>query len=271
MILSVHQNITAFPNQTATITKSEDSNSFNSFDQAIRGLNPHATLSDLRIKMDSSTNWLNLSITMSLSGVAERHGDISAVDISWKAFNVSADLKGGSLSYNLIGKKYFRPVYEYYANASRYVGIPNATITGVSFFINETQSISAEEATNSAGNATLLDFRSLSPSLEQWTRTYNLSNDTTTWRYIPAPLLTDSIKIQEGNHMKQIFSHYNYSAEIVVPGLARASGNTVLADVGSGLKEWIMAGIVVLAIVSAAAAQILFRTRKKKLARTGRK
>jgi hypothetical protein len=208
---------------------------------------------------------------MNLLGVSERHGDVSAVNMSWKAFNVASDLRSGNLSYNGIGKRYFRPVYEFYTNASKYVGRPNATITGVSFFMNETQAISGEEATNRVGNVTLLDFRSLSPALEQWVRTYNLSNDTTTWQYAPAPLLADSIKIQEGNNTKQFFSRYGYSAEIVAPGLARASGNTLIVDVGSGLTEWIMAGIVVLAIVSAIAAQILFRRRKKKLARMGRR
>jgi hypothetical protein len=208
---------------------------------------------------------------MSLSGVSERHGDVSAVNMSWKAFNVSPDLPSGNLSYNVIGKKYFRPVYEFYTNASKYVGRPNATITGVSFFMNETQAISGEEATNRIGNVTLLDFRSLSPELDQWARTYNLSNDTTRWRYSPAPLLADSIKFQEGNNTKQLLARYGYSAEIIAPGLARVNGNILLVDVGSGLAEWIMAGIVALAVVSAIAAQILFRRRKKKLARMGRK
>lgn len=47
-----------------------------------------------------------------------------------------------------------------------------------------------------------------------------------------------------------------------MPGLGRATGNTVLVDVGAGQKEWIMAGIVVLAIVFAVAAQLLFRAQE---------
>jgi hypothetical protein len=271
MILSVYQNITRLPSQTATITNSNDPNAFNSFKQAINAINPSATLSDLTIRLDSSTNWLNLSIAMRLSGVAGRHGDVSAVNMSWKAFKVSADLQSGDLGYNLIGKRYFRPVYEYYANASKYVSSPYTTITGVSFFTNKTETVSGEKAISGAGNATLLDFRCLRPSLEQWARTYSLSNNTTTWRYSPPALLADSIKILEGNRTKQILSRYGYSAEIVVPGLARASGDTLLMDVGSGLQEWLMAGVVFLAIAFALVAQVLFRTKKKKLWRMGRK
>jgi len=271
MVLSVYQNVTAFPNQSATITKAVDSNTFNSFSEAIRGLDPNVTLSDLTVKLDSSTSWLNVSLTMSLASVAQTHGDLSVVDISWRSFNVSEDLRTGNLSYNLIGKRYFRPVYEYYVNASEYVGRPNATITGVSFFVNDTQSLSGGQAADSVGNATLLDFRSLSASLEHWERTYSLSNDTTSWRYTPPPLIADSIKVQMGNSTKQFLSRYNYTAEIVAPGLAEASGNTVLVDVGSGLKEWVMAGAVVLALACAVCVEMFFRSRKKKMARIRRK
>jgi hypothetical protein len=269
MVLSVYQNMTAFPKQIATVTKSDVS--FNSFSEAIRVLNPSVTLSDLTINLSSATNWLNLSITMTVPGVAERHGDVSSLNMSWKAFNVPADLQTGNLTYNQIGKRYFRPVYVYYANASRFVSRPNATITGVSFFVNDTQAVSATTATNSAGNATILDFRPLSLTVDRWTRTYNLSNNTTTWRYNPSPLIANSIKIQQGNNTKQLVSRYNYNAEVIVSGLARANGDMLQVDVGGGVREWVMAGIVVLAIVAAVAVHILFRSRKKKLAKMGRR
>jgi len=271
IVLSVHQNITVLPSQTSVISGTQDAATLSNFSEAIRKLNPNATLSDLSLQLNSSSSWLNLTVTMSLSGIIERHGDISTVNTTWKAFDISTDLRAGNLSYNLIGRKYLRPVFEYYTNASMHVGRPNATITGVSFLIGGNQSISGIEATNRVGNASLLDFRPLTPPLEKWTRTYHLSNDTTTWRYTPVPLLADSIRIQESNVTRQITSNYGYGAEIIVPGLGRATGNTVLVDVGTGQKEWIMTGIVVLAVVFAVAAQLLFRARKKQLARMRRR
>jgi hypothetical protein len=271
MVLSVHQNITVLPSQTSVISGTQDAGTLGNFSEAIRKLNPNAILSDLSLQLNSSNDWLNLTITMSLSGIIERRGDMSTVNMTWKAFDISADLRAGNLSYNLIGKKYLRPVFEYYTNASMHVGRPNATITGVSFLIGGNQSISGIEATNRVANASLLDFRPLSHPVEKWTRTYHLSNNTTTWRYAPIPLLADSIRIQELNVTRHITSDYGYSAEIIVPGLGRATGDTVLVDVGAGQKEWIMAGIVVLAVVFAVAAQLLFRARKKKLARMRRR
>jgi hypothetical protein len=270
MVLTLHQNITALPTQTSTITKS-NSDSFAGFSQALRARDSNATLTDLQINVASTPNLLNLTITLAVSGVAQRRGDVSTVDMAWKAFNVTADLQSGNLSYNLIGKKYFLPIYAFYANASKYIGSPNATITGISFLFNQTQAVSADQALEIAGKSTLLDFKPLDVSLDHWTTSYNLSNDTTTWRYSPTPLLADSIKIQQGNQTKLLSAQYGYSAEIIASGLARANGNTLLIDVGSGVSEWIMAGIVIIGIVSAVAVQILFRNRKKKSARLGRR
>ena len=268
MSLSFYQNVTAFPRQVTTITKSDAS--FNSFSQAIKALVKNATISDLAINLNSVDNWLNLSISLSVSGVTERDGDVSSVIMSWKAFNVPADLQTGNLTYNLVGRRYFRPVYLYYASVSQFVSRPNATITGVSFFVNDTESVSATTATNNAGNLTVLDFRPLSLSLDRWGRVYNLSNNTTTWRYTPPPLIANSIRIRQGNNTKQFVSRYSYNAQVIVPGLARAAGDTLQVDVSGGGKEWVMAGIVMLAIISALATQILFRS-KKRLSRMGRK
>ena len=268
MSLFFYQNVTTFPKQVTTITRSDVS--FNSFSQAIKALVKNATVSDLTINLNSVNNWLNLSITLSVSGAAERHGDVSSVIMSWKAFNVPADLQTGNLTYNFVGRRYFRPVYLYYASVSQFVSRPNATITGVSFFVNDTESVSATTATNNAGNVTLLDFRPLSLSLDRWARAYNLLNNTTTWRYTPPPLIANSIRIKQGNNTKQFVSRYSYDAEIIVPGLARAAGDTLQVDVSGGGKEWVMAGIVMLAIISVVVTQILFRS-KKRLDRIGRK
>ncbi len=270
MALSFHQNMTEFPNQTSSLNPSRDSNQSSTFTEAIRKVNPAATLSNLTLIVNSTKNWLNLTASMTISGVTERRGDILAVNTTWKAFNISTDLRAGNLSYNSVGNRYLRPVVDFYVNASKFENNPNATIKAVTFFVNGTQSVAGETAANHVGNFTVLDFRSLSIPLEQWTRTYNLSTHTTTWSYAPLPLLSASVRAERLNVSFEIFSDYAYSAEITVPGLARATGNTLIVDVGTGQNEWVMAGIVVLAIVLAAATQVLFRA-KKKAAKLGRR
>ena len=263
MVLSLHQNMTEFPNQTSSLTMSRDSNLSMAFTEALRKANPTASISDLVLTVNSTKTWLNLTATMSISGVYERRGDTSSVSTTWKAFNISADLRSGNFSYNAVGRRYLRPVIDFYVNASKFENKPNATIQAVTFFVNGTQSVAGEVAANQVGNATVLDFRSLAVTLEQWRRTYDLANNTTTWRYTPMVPLAASVKATRFNRTLEIFSDYSYNAEVSVPGLARAAGNTLLIDVGTGQKEWIMAGIVVLAIGLALATQLMFRARKK--------
>lgn len=267
--LSLEQNITQLPNQTNTLNLGNDAQLATSFNEALKRTNSTAVLSDLTVDIASKGSSLSITATMTVSGVSDRRGDILAVKMNWKGFNVTSDLRAGNLSYNKLGDRYFRPVVLFYSNASEFVGRPNATITGVTFLINGT-SVGAPAAENYAGNFTTLDFADLNASLEEWERTYSLSNDTTTWRYTPAQHFDFAITSQKQNRTTELFASYGYDAEITVSGLARAQGDTLLVDAGTGQQEWIMTGIVSLTIVLAIVTQLIFNARKKKYVRFGR-
>lgn len=269
LVLSLHQNITQFPNQTNALDMASDAKLSSAFVEGLKKAAPTASPSDLTLKVDSTTTWLNLTAAMTVLGVTERRGDILAIDTAWRAFNVSSDLRAGNLSYNTVGSRYLLLGVKFYSNASEFVGRPNATITGVIFFVDRT-SVSARTAENYVGNFTFLDFRPLEVPLERWGRTYDLSNNTTTWRYSPSARLDLSITVQRLNVTTNIFSSYGYSAEITVSGMARAQGNTLLVDIGTGQKEWIMAGMIVLAIALAIVTQLVFRAKRKKYIKFGR-
>ena len=268
--LYLHQNLTSLPNEVSTIDSASDTNLTPSFSHALQAVYPAANPSGLTVRVDSSSGGLNLTGGMDVSGVSNRTGDIVTSNMTWLPFNVVSDLKAGNLSYNDVGAHYFRPVVADYANVSSFVGRPNATITGVSFYVNGS-AVGAPTAENYVGNFTLLNFASLSPSLDQWNRTYTLSNDTTTWRYPSSTLLNFDMRIQKKNMTTHYIATYDYSAIITIPGIGRAQGNAVLGDVGTGEKEWAMTAIVVIVLVSAVAVQFLLRSRKKKVARFQRK
>ncbi len=267
--LTLEQNITQLPNQTNTLNLANDPQSASSFNEALKKTNSTAVLSDLTMDITSKGSSLTLTTTMTVSGVSDRRGDILTVKMDWKGFNVTSDLRAGNLSYNKLGLRYFRPVVLFYANASRFVARPNATITGVSFLVNRT-SVGPPTAENYAGNFTILDFADLNTPLEQWGRTYSLSNDTTTWRYTPAQHFDFAITTQRQNRTTEFFATYSYDAEIIVSGIARAHADTLLVDAGTGQEEWIMAGIVSLTIILAIVTQLLFRAKKKKYVKFGR-
>jgi hypothetical protein len=270
MVLSLHQNMTNFPNQTSTLNMAQDPSLSSAFAEGVKKVEPKATISDLTLAFNVTGHSLNVTTQMRLTGVSDRRGDIAAVTTTWKAFNVSADLRSGNFSYNRVGSRYLRPIVDYYVNASRFENNPNSTIKGVSFLLNQTQVVPSSVEANTVGNFTVFDFRPLNVSIDKWTRTYSLRNDTTTWRYTPIPLLGAAVKVQEINASRYMFASLGYDAEISVTGLARASGDSVLVDVGTGWEEWVMMGIVVFAIVAAVVIQILYRGRKKAI-RLGRR
>jgi hypothetical protein len=267
--LSLQQNITRLPNQTNILNLANDGQLASAFTDALRKVNSTAAPSNLAVDIASKGTSLSITVGMTLAGLSERRGDILKVDMGWKALNVTADLRAGNLSYNTIGVRYFRPIAVFYSNASRFVGRPNATTTGVSFFVNGT-SVGPPTAENYAGNFTIFDFTALNTLLESWERTYSLSNDTTTWRYHPPQRLNFAITIQRQNRTTEFFATYGYDAEITVSGIARAHGNTLMVDAGTGQEEWIMAGIVAITIVLAIVTQLLFRAKKKKYAKFSR-
>jgi len=259
--LSVHQNMTSFPNETTPLTASPDLQT--ALASALRLKEKSAVLSDLDVTLNSNSNWLNITAGMSISGVSSREGDLSAVNMTWRAFNVSADLRAGNLSYNTIGRVYLRPVVDFYDNASKFVTNPNATIKAVTFFVNGTLSVVGSTAANQVGNFTVLDFRSLGAPLDRWERTYALSNNTTTWRYNPTALLDASIRAQEFNNTYSVFAKYAFGADIVVKGLARTFGDKLLVDIGTGQAESLMSALVIFTVALAVAVHLVYRRSKK--------
>lgn len=263
IVLSFHQNMTQFPEAGVKLDGLTDTSLMSNFTAALRRLDALAEVTQVTVAVASNTTWLNVTASMSVAAVATHEGDMVNATTAWKSFHVDADMRAGNLSYNAVGRRYLRPVFDFYINATRFVGRPNATITGVSFFDNAT-SISGPQAGNEAGNITLFDFRPLNATLDQWTTKYNLENNTTTWRYSPPPMLMSSIKITRGNETSRISANYAYDAEIIVTGLARSKGDYVLLDVGSGQNELIMAAIVILTIAIAAWTQLLYRGKRKR-------
>ena len=268
--LSLVQNVTALPNLVTAVDSGSDSNVSAAFAQALRNVDPSASPSNLNIGLSSTQSGLNLTCAMDVLGVSQRNGDVLSVNMTWLPFAVTSDLRAQNFSFNTVGKRYLSSIVTYYANASRFVGLPNAAITGVTFFVNGI-SVGPPAAQAYVGNFTTLNFSPLNANVEQWNRTYTLNNDTTTWRYFPPASLDFDMRIERKNVTTDYIATYVYDAVISVPGVARAQGAVILVGVGSGQTEWVMAAIVILALVSTVAVQLRYRNRKKRFAKFQRK
>jgi hypothetical protein len=270
MNLSLHQNMTTFPNKVTTLNATSDPTITSAINRAFKDANSSASISTMTIGVSSAPSWLNLTLQMNVGGVTGKIGDIAYANLTWRTFRTLEDFRTDNFSYNTVGSRYFRPVLDFYVNASENEANPNATIQGVTFFVNGTQSVAGITEADQVGNFTLLDFRPLSQPLDKWNQTYSLTNNTSTWRYNPPTILNDSVRVTQANKTFTIFSLYSYNAQIQANGLVQAHGDVLRADVGSGQSEWIMASVVVLAIILALAVQIMFR-RKRKAVRLGRR
>ena len=260
--LSLVQNVTALPNVVTSVDSTSDSNVSAVFAQALRSVNPSATPSNLSIELVATHDDLNLTCTFDVLGVSQRKGDLLNVNMTWLPFIVRSDLRAQNFSFNTIGSRYLRPVVTFYANASRFVGRPNVTITGVTFFVNGT-SVGPPAAQDYLGNFTTLNFGDVSPTVSQWNRTYTLTNNTTTWRYFPSKLLNFDMRIERRNVTLDYIATYGYNVTISVPGVGRTLGSVLLVDVGMGHTELMMAVIVILAIVSTVFVQLRYRSKKR--------
>ena len=270
LMLSLLQNVTALPSVATTIDSASNSNISAAFAKGISNADPSAFPSNLSIGLNSTQRGLNLRCTFDVSGVTQRSGDIVSVNMTWLPFVVRSDLRAESLSFNTIGNRYFRSVVTRYANASRFVGLPNATITGATFFVNGT-SVGPPAAQDYVGNFTTLNFSPLNPDLDQWNRTYTLNNDTTTWRYFPPKSLNFEMRIGQRNVTTVYVATYGYNATISVPGIGRSKGYIIIADAGTGHTEWAMAAIVVLAFLLTIIVQIRYSNSKKRIAKFQRR
>jgi len=268
--LSLVQNVTRLPGMTATVDSTAQSDVSSAFNAAVSKPDPSASASAVNIEISSTAQRLNLTCQADISGVSNRRGDILAVNMSWLGFNVSSDLRVENFSFNTVGNRYMKPVVAYYANASRFLGRPNVNVTGVTFFVNKT-SIAPAPAVDYIGNFTMLDFRSLSPTLDEWNRTYSLTNNTTSWRYSPSTSLNFDMKIERGNITTDFTASYGYNATISVSAVGRQEGHILLLDVGTSGIEWVMTTILILAVVSALGIQLMFRNRKKRTAKFQRR
>jgi hypothetical protein len=237
---------------------------------ALRNVDPSASPSNLGIVLANTQRGLNLTCSFDVSGVTQLNGDILSVNMTWLPFDVSSDVRAQNFSFNTIGSRYFRSVVNHYANASRFVGLPNATITGVTFFVNGT-SVGSPAAEDYVGNFTTLNFGTINPNIAGWIRNYTLTNNTTTWRSFPSKLLNFDMQISRKNSTTDYGATYGYDAAISVSGVGRTQGNAILVDVGTGQTEWAMAAIVILAFISAVVVQLQFRAKKRKLVRFQRK
>jgi len=263
--LQFFQNATTVPSLNGTFTGSAAQDLTSALEGSLRETVSSISVSSLSGELTSKNGWINTTIQFEVTGVSTRKGDLLIVNCSWIPFDVSRDLKYGDLSYNLIGAAYVKAPFESYVDYDR----PplNETIASVTY-VSGLEELSPIVAVDKAGNATLLDFSSLSRSIEEWKREYNVTKGSTTWTYNPGPSvdLTMTVVPREG---AQSVSHafYRYNATISVNGLAQAQANALSMEVSGAFQPLLMLAVILAAFAVAVATSWSYRSQRKRMIR----
>lgn len=280
--LHFYQNITGFSlvNQTAwfnvtgtaptfngTLSSLELQNVTREVSEAVEALLDQASVSDLQFELVISERWVNVTASFVVSGAVTREGDLTKADLSWKAFNLTRDLKAGNVSYNQYSRTYLGPLVSEIINQTRNTPNNFTFVTSTIFLSN--QSVSGETTLDRVGNTALLDFSTLSSQLSLWNRKYDLGNHQTTWAFDPGSILDLNIRTQvkPGNVTYHFVVNYAYNATVTVPGLAFAQGDTIVVESGSGYREVGMLAILVALFVGSLVVSVAYWTRTRRARR----
>jgi hypothetical protein len=263
--LQFFQNVTAMPSVSQTFSGAASQSLSSAIEGSLRNEARSASVSSLSGDLKSTGNWINTTIRFDISGVSTQNGSLLNLNCSWIRFKVANDLKLGDLSYNLIGATYIKPTFEKYADFQ--IAPLNATVSGVVYRL-DTLDVTPEVAAQKAGNATLLDFSYVSPPVEEWKMSFNLTQASTTWTYAPVPAVAMQMavtpKVGAAFHLD---ASYSYNATLSVDGFAHAHADTIVTEVSSGYEPLLMLAVVVSTFVVAVVTSWMYRSRRSQLPR----
>lgn len=231
---SIYQNMTIFPQSRLIFAGENLTDASTKFENAIRVKAPQASVKGFLMSATMNGTWMKVTVRLELVGVQSRRGDVLDINCTWKSFVVREDIRVGNISLNLVGENYILPLVEKYGN-----------MTGTIFYKRETMPMTLPMARNEAGNATLFEFTSFEQPIEEWSKTYNFSSQSTTWQFSAQPTLDLLIRFKEDNVTKNIRAQIDPKATITAKGHATVKGDIVTLDISQGFGESAMIGIVI--------------------------
>jgi hypothetical protein len=263
--LQFYENATAIPSVSEKLTGAAAQDLTSAIEKTLKSKTDGISISSLSGDLSSSRDWVNASIRFDVEGAAIQSGAFLNVNCSWITFKVPDDLRLGNVSYNLIGATYLRSEFEKYVNFDK--SPLNETIQDVTYVVS-TVPLSPYDATNRAGNATLLDFSYLASNLESWRMAYNFTQDSTKWTLYNIPVSQMSMKVTpKGENPFTLAASYSYNATVSIDGLAQAHGEVITTETSGSYEPILMLVVVIATFVAAVVTSWVYRSRRKQLPR----
>jgi hypothetical protein len=280
IILQASQNLTSLdrffslPQYNGQLVGQNASTVSSIVQDSIRALNPHASVSNLRIALSSSppTNgtvlqWFNVSFQFQVGGIQTPENGDQRTDLSWKSFVIASNVTIGGIEVNTVGSAYMRAL-------ATYLQALEAPYQGTFTFRNliNNRVVTAIGLPSTISKIQLLNFTRFLPPVDTWQQSYNFTSRSAIWSLTADPNL--GLVIQqtstEPHVTERVTSGFFYvlKATISAPARSLARGDTILA-VFQDTSELLM-GTVIVAILALGAVASLYERRVLKN-RIGRK
>ncbi|HZD11974.1 MAG TPA: hypothetical protein VE177_00440, partial [Candidatus Binatus sp.] len=170
-------------------------------------------------------------------------GDTAKVDMGWRSFAVTDDVKLGNVSLNFVLPNYLSNIIR------SLVELPNqqAPIQITRIWTWDGHIVQRASVGQLIQTASLFNFSSLNTSLENWRTSQDPASQITTYQATTGFNLTYAERFVEVGESGTAFSNalYNLRTIIQAPWNTVASGNTLIIESKTTWSQWIMLSLII--------------------------
>jgi len=249
---SLSQNITSLFEKKISLSGDSLTNATRAFEKQIKARSPEAYIKDFSVHCTFTNNTIEVAVQFDVLGVVSRKEEVVAANLTWRAFNILDDLSAENVSYNLVGKAYFRGAIPRYEN-----------MTETRFYEDRMLPVTVYRAKDITGNITMLRFKSLETPLSKWEMVYNITRVETSYK-LKVGRTVDLVARRELNASVTEFGVWmDLTGEITTSGYARLKGEAAISEVGVGISQLLMFAAVAIPLLVATTTHIIEKKRTR--------
>ena len=246
---SLFQNVTTTAPFNLTIDHSNSTALSQDLNNSLRRLDPQVWVENPSLTASSNGTILTYSLNFSVLGAVHSYfGGSASADFAWRSFKVQEGVMSNGVAFNLVGKS---EVGQSLVTLAKNSLLPNPSrIETVTFQMGRAQ-ISPLQIEQLVPNLNLLDFSSLSASLDSWSGGFNTDSQMTAWTSHVGFNILAKISINEATGETVTTTEeaiYSIGATLTAPGFASPKGNLVYF--GSNLLEPVFASVIIVAFAA---------------------
>jgi len=245
---TLSQNITSLFERRISLSGDPLTNVTRAFEKQIKAKSPEATVRDISANCIFTNTTVEVSVRLKVLGVVSRREEFVTANLTWRALNILDDFSVENVSYNLVGKAYFRGIIPRFEN-----------MTGAQFYENRTIPVTTYRAKDVAGNITMLRFKSLEAPLMNWQMAYNITKGDTCYRLKLGRVVDLAVKREVNASVTELGVWMDLSGEIATSGFAKLKGDSIMSETGVGTSHVLMLVSVVVPLLIAFTARIIER------------